>query len=64
MAAQIDPAERLLNLVIALVNTPGRMTKEQVRRSVAGYADAPTDDAFERMFERDKDTLREQESPC
>jgi len=35
------------------------MTKEQIRRSVAGYADAPSDDAFERMFERDKDTLRE-----
>jgi len=30
MAAQIAPAERLLNLVIALVNTAGRMTKEQV----------------------------------
>jgi len=59
MAAQIAPAERLLNLVIALVNTAGRMTKEQVRASVAGYQEAPSDDAFERMFERDKDTLRE-----
>ena len=58
MAAPIDPAERLLNLVIALVNTSVRMTKEQVRQTVAGYADAPSDDAFERMFERDKDTLR------
>ncbi|MFS0699486.1 helix-turn-helix transcriptional regulator [Cellulomonas sp. 179-A 4D5 NHS] len=59
MPDQIHPAERLLNLVIALVNTSGRMTKEQIRRSVAGYADAPSDDAFERMFERDKDTLRD-----
>ncbi|UZN05201.1 helix-turn-helix transcriptional regulator [Cellulomonas sp. S1-8] len=59
MPAAIPPAERLLNLVIALVNTPGRMTKEQVRSSVAGYGDARSDDAFERMFERDKDTLRE-----
>ncbi|MCC2333244.1 helix-turn-helix transcriptional regulator [Cellulomonas wangsupingiae] len=59
MPPAIPPAERLLNLVIALVNTPGRMTKEQVRSSVAGYGDAPSDDAFERMFERDKDTLRE-----
>ena len=59
MPEQIHPAERLLNLVIALVNTAGRMTKEQIRSSVAGYADAPTDDAFERMFERDKDSLRE-----
>jgi proteasome accessory factor B len=59
MPVQIHPAERLLNLVIALVNTSTRMTKEQIRRSVAGYADAASDDAFERMFERDKDTLRE-----
>ena len=35
------------------------MTKEQIRSSVAGYADATSDDAFERMFERDKDSLRE-----
>jgi len=59
MATTPAAAERLLNLVIALVNTPGRMTKEQVRTTVAGYGDAPSDDAFERMFERDKDTLRE-----
>ncbi len=59
MPTQIDPAERLVNLVIALVNAHGRMTKDQVRRSVAGYADAPSDEAFERMFERDKDALRE-----
>jgi proteasome accessory factor B len=55
----IPPAERLLNLVIALVNTSSRMTKEQIRGTVAGYGDATSDDAFERMFERDKDTLRE-----
>lgn len=57
----IDPAERLLDLVIALVNTSGRMTKQQVRSSVAGYSNsaAVSDEAFERMFERDKDTLRE-----
>ncbi len=59
MPEQIHPAERLLNLVIALVHTPGRMTKEQIRRTVAGYGDAPSDESFERMFERDKDALRE-----
>jgi proteasome accessory factor B len=59
MPEQIHPAERLLNLVIALVHTPGRMTKEQIRRTVAGYGDAASDDSFERMFERDKDTLRD-----
>ena len=59
MVASIPSDERLLDLVIALVNTPTRLTKEQVRTTVAGYADAPTKDAFERMFDRDKDTLRE-----
>ena len=54
----LNPAERLLNLVIALVNTNAAMTKQQVRTAVAGYSDAPTDEAFERMFERDKDMLR------
>lgn len=34
------------------------MTKQQVRAGVAGYGDAPSTEAFERMFERDKDTLR------
>lgn len=59
MSDHLHPAERLLNLVIALVNTAGRLTKEQIRSTVAGYADASTPEAFERMFERDKDALRE-----
>lgn len=59
MADALPPAERLLNLVIALVNTPGRMTKEQIRTSVAGYDREGSTEAFERMFERDKETLRE-----
>ncbi|MCL2455825.1 MAG: WYL domain-containing protein [Micrococcales bacterium] len=59
MATSIPPDERLLDLVIALVNTPTRMTKEQIRTTVAGYTAAPSAVAFERMFERDKDTLRE-----
>jgi len=59
MVDTLPPAERLLNLVIALVNTPGRMTKEQIRGSVAGYDREGSTDAFERMFERDKDALRE-----
>ncbi|WP_418276861.1 helix-turn-helix transcriptional regulator [Isoptericola jiangsuensis] len=52
------PDERLLNLVIALVNTSVAMTKQQVRSSVHGYDAAPSTEAFERMFERDKDSLR------
>ena len=45
--------------MIALVNTAAPMTKEQIRSSVAGYDGAPSTEAFERMFERDKETLRE-----
>ncbi len=35
------------------------MTKQQIRRGVNGYDAATNDAAFERMFERDKDLLRE-----
>ncbi|MEG3613649.1 helix-turn-helix transcriptional regulator [Isoptericola haloaureus] len=52
------PDERLLNLVIALVNTSAAMTKQQIRAGVHGYDGASSTEAFERMFERDKDTLR------
>ncbi|BDZ43617.1 hypothetical protein GCM10025865_29160 [Paraoerskovia sediminicola] len=48
----------MLNLVIALVNTSGTMTKQLVRTKVKGYDEATSDEAFERMFERDKVTLR------
>ena len=53
------PAARLLNLVIALMNTGARMTKDEIRTSVAGYDATSSPDAFERMFERDKDALRD-----
>ncbi len=52
-------AERLLNLVIALLNTRQFRSAAWIRRNVAGYGDAPSDDAFSRMFERDKTELRE-----
>ncbi|MGI4895187.1 MAG: helix-turn-helix transcriptional regulator [Janthinobacterium lividum] len=51
--------ERLLNLVIALSATRRRLTKEQIRTAVPQYADCATTVAFERMFERDKEDLRE-----
>ncbi|MCV2394611.1 WYL domain-containing protein [Actinotalea sp. M2MS4P-6] len=59
MSDALPAAERLLNLVIALVNTTAPMSKEQIRASVAGYDHAPSNDAFERMFERDKEILRD-----
>lgn len=59
MAERVDPAERLLDLVIALTHAERRMTKTQIRAQVHGYEAAASAEAFERMFERDKDTLRE-----
>jgi len=55
--------ERLLNLVICLLATSRYLTKAQIRRSVPQYADCESDEAFERMFERDKDELREMGVP-
>ena len=52
-------AERLLNLVIALVNSPRYRSAMWIKDKVAGYSDAPNDDAFFRTFERDKQELRE-----
>lgn len=49
--------ERVLNVLIYLLETTRPVTAEDVRRTVAGYADQ-TDEAFHRMFERDKEVLR------
>jgi predicted DNA-binding transcriptional regulator YafY len=51
--------ERLLNLVICLLHTRSYLTAERIREMVAGYDDAPTDEAYKRMFERDKEDLRD-----
>ncbi|MCT2583617.1 helix-turn-helix transcriptional regulator [Actinophytocola gossypii] len=52
-------AERLVNLVLCLLSTRQYLPAERIRAIVAGYADAPTDEAFHRMFERDKNELRD-----
>ncbi|OBF09436.1 WYL domain-containing protein [Mycobacterium sp. ACS4054] len=51
--------ERLVNLVIALLSTRGYISAEKIRSSVAGYSDSPSAEAFSRMFERDKNELRD-----
>lgn len=51
--------ERLLNLVICLLATRRWLTKEQIRSAVPQYADCESPEAFDRMFERDKEDLRE-----
>ncbi|GAA4425241.1 YafY family protein [Georgenia halophila] len=63
MAQRVEAAERLLDLVIALSHTRRWMTKQEIRARVHGYADATSDTSFERMFERDKDLLREMGVP-
>jgi proteasome accessory factor B len=49
--------ERLLSLVVCLLSTRRYLTASQIRDAVPGYPDSF--DAFKRMFERDKDELRE-----
>ena len=50
-------SERLLNLLITLLVSRSYVTKERIRSVVEQYRDAG-DDAFEKMFERDKEELR------
>ena len=56
-------AERLVNLVICLLATRQFLTAERIRDAVPGYEAADgskaTDEAFKRMFERDKAELRD-----
>lgn len=59
----VPRTERLLNLVICLLASTRFVTKEQIRTAVPQYADCASDEAFERMFERDKDDLREMGIP-
>jgi proteasome accessory factor B len=54
-----EKTERLLNLVICLLSTRRPLTKAQIRQAVPQYAENASTEAFDRMFERDKDELRE-----
>jgi len=51
--------ERLMNLIFALLVSKQYLTKVQIHDAIGDYRDAPSDDAFDRMFERDKEELRE-----
>lgn len=67
----IAKAERLMNLALCLLGTRRPLTKRELRSSIEAYRESgtsgtaggfpasPGDDAFNRMFERDKDDLRE-----
>jgi proteasome accessory factor B len=49
--------ERLLGLVVCLLSTSRYLTADQIRQAVPGYPE--TDELFKRMFERDKEDLRD-----
>lgn len=50
---------RLLQLVLCLTRSGRPLPKDRLRAAIPDYAECPTDEAFERMFERDKAELRE-----
>jgi len=51
--------ERLLNLVICLLYTRNPLSKAKIRDAVPQYGNTASVEAFDRMFERDKDELRD-----
>lgn len=55
-------AERLVNLIVYLLESPRPRSSDEIRRTVAGY-DQPNEVSFRRMFERDKEELREMGIP-
>ena len=61
-SAKNPPEERLVNLVVALVATDQGLTKDTILTSVSGYREqseaGASKDALEKMFERDKESLR------
>lgn len=58
MSATIPTGQRILDLFFTLLNSELGRTKEQLRRTVPGYADL-SDQAFEAKFDLDKKRLRE-----
>ncbi|KRE36961.1 hypothetical protein ASG73_11630 [Janibacter sp. Soil728] len=61
MAAPNTPAaktERLLNLTMSLLSSRIPVPKQRIRRMVEAYQLVESDEAFDRMFERDKEDLR------
>ena len=61
-APKSPPEERLVNLVVALMATEQGLTKDTILSSVSGYREqseaGASKDALEKMFERDKESLR------
>ena len=61
MAAPNTPkakTERLLNLTMSLLSARIPVPKHRIRQQVEAYRSVESDEAFDRMFERDKEDLR------
>ncbi|MGH2768573.1 MAG: helix-turn-helix transcriptional regulator [Actinomycetota bacterium] len=58
----VRKAERLLNLIVLLLETKRPLTSHEIRETVPGYGQEHRE-AFLRMFERDKEDLREMGIP-
>jgi proteasome accessory factor B len=56
-------SERLLNLAICLLMARRFLSKQEIREAIEHYREASNEAAFEKMFERDKDTLRDMGIP-
>jgi proteasome accessory factor B len=59
MMPHVEPLERLLNLVALLLEARTPMTFEQIRETLPDAYGQDDKDSAKRMFERDKDTLRD-----
>ena len=57
----MDRLERLVNLVVALLDTRRPLSRQEVRQRVGG--DSDDEDNFHRNFERDKELLRQMGIP-
>ncbi len=57
----MDRTERLVNLLVALLDTERPLTREELRQRVGGYSDDEAN--FRRNFERDKELLRQMGIP-
>ncbi len=58
MSVSAKKLERLVNLLLMLLSARRPVTAEQIRAVVPGYEQAD-DESFRRMFERDKEELRD-----
>ncbi len=54
----VSKSERILNLFFVLINSKRPIPRHEIRQRVNGYEECESETSFERMFERDKDELR------